>query len=359
MSLETLLEAARTHAALQAGHPLLSQSPPAALVPVSLVQAPPHTHSLEVISPTSSTMTLAPPRTPGPSPQLPQASVTLATNQQQVIEIVTKPQPITVAPPQPVQPVVSNGFEKPAALVIDENQPGTDLKKRVHVPSVMRSGTREVHNKLEKNRRAHLKECFELLKKHLPPQQDEKKSSNLSILHSALRYIQVLKKKERENEHEMERLAREKIAAQQRLAALKKELGAQWDNIDFSSLLPEQNVTTTTGPLVHIKEERAEDTIRLATTTTTATTTLQPAQLSVHLPLPQVGYPVSQGLVVGLQKIALVSKNLPLVSSPVTHIITAPPQLNGKVVPLMNAQYLMKPVVVVSTPSAANTPRPS
>lgn len=57
-------------------------------------------------------------------------------------------------------------------------------------PCVIRSGTREVHNKLEKNRRAHLKECFELLKRQLPSQ-DEKKSSNLSILHAAIRYIQV------------------------------------------------------------------------------------------------------------------------------------------------------------------------
>ena len=57
-------------------------------------------------------------------------------------------------------------------------------------PCVIRSGTREVHNKLEKNRRAHLKECFELLKKQLPAQ-EEKKSSNLSILHAAIRHIQV------------------------------------------------------------------------------------------------------------------------------------------------------------------------
>lgn len=55
-----------------------------------------------------------------------------------------------------------------------------------------RSGTREVHNKLEKNRRAHLKECFELLKKQVPAAVDEKKTSNLSILHSAIRYIQVI-----------------------------------------------------------------------------------------------------------------------------------------------------------------------
>ncbi|XP_016137662.1 max-binding protein MNT-like [Sinocyclocheilus grahami] len=52
------------------------------------------------------------------------------------------------------------------------------------------AGTREVHNKLEKNRRAHLKECFETLKKNIP-HVDEKKTSNLSVLRSALRYIQL------------------------------------------------------------------------------------------------------------------------------------------------------------------------
>ncbi|XP_023235592.1 uncharacterized protein LOC111634976 [Centruroides sculpturatus] len=51
-------------------------------------------------------------------------------------------------------------------------------------------GTREVHNKLEKNRRAHLKECFETLKRQLP-NMEERKTSNLSILRGALRYIQV------------------------------------------------------------------------------------------------------------------------------------------------------------------------
>ncbi|XP_011339421.1 flocculation protein FLO11 isoform X2 [Ooceraea biroi] len=113
-----------------------------------------------------------------------------------------------------------------------------DNKKHRTAPCVIRSGTREVHNKLEKNRRAHLKECFELLKRQLPSQ-DEKKSSNLSILHAANKYIQTLRKKERDYEHEMERLAREKIAAQQRLVALKKELSATWDHIDINALLIE------------------------------------------------------------------------------------------------------------------------
>ncbi|XP_054279731.1 max-binding protein MNT-like [Macrosteles quadrilineatus] len=108
-------------------------------------------------------------------------------------------------------------------------------------PNLPKHGSviREVHNKLEKNRRAHLKECFETLKKQLPPSPDEKKTSNLSILHNAIRYIAVLKRKEREFEHEMERLAREKIAYQQKLATLKKELTAQWEHIDLNTLLPE------------------------------------------------------------------------------------------------------------------------
>ncbi|XP_038829543.1 max-binding protein MNT isoform X1 [Salvelinus namaycush] len=91
------------------------------------------------------------------------------------------------------------------------------------------AGTREVHNKLEKNRRAHLKDCFDTLKKNIP-NADEKKTSNLSVLRSALRYIQTLKRKEKEYEHEMERLVREKIATQQRLAELKNEL-SQWMNV--------------------------------------------------------------------------------------------------------------------------------
>lgn len=70
-------------------------------------------------------------------------------------------------------------------LTVDETN-GNDSKRK-QPPMVFRAGTREVHNKLEKHRRAHLKECFDFLKKQLPATQDEKKTSNLSILHSALR----------------------------------------------------------------------------------------------------------------------------------------------------------------------------
>lgn len=55
----------------------------------------------------------------------------------------------------------------------------------------MRSGTRESHNKLEKNRRAQMRACFLDLKEALPKDQEEKKTSNLSILSNALKYIMV------------------------------------------------------------------------------------------------------------------------------------------------------------------------
>ncbi|XP_078729932.1 uncharacterized protein LOC144945345 isoform X2 [Lampetra fluviatilis] len=84
--------------------------------------------------------------------------------------------------------------------------------------------------------RAHLKECFDALKKIIPSM-EEKKTSNLTILRGALRYIQVLKRKEKEFEHEMERLAREKISSQQRLADLRNELGESLDSAHIESLL--------------------------------------------------------------------------------------------------------------------------
>lgn len=56
----------------------------------------------------------------------------------------------------------------------------------------LRAGTREVHNKLEKNRRAHLKECYEALKNQLSlKDEDRRKTSNLAILGEALKCVQV------------------------------------------------------------------------------------------------------------------------------------------------------------------------
>ncbi|XP_044260342.1 max-binding protein MNT-like [Tribolium madens] len=258
--------------------------------------------------------------------------------------------------------ILHNSFDIMNPLVIDETN--AEIKRK-QPPLVFRAGTREVHNKLEKHRRAHLKECFDVLKKQLPQTQDEKKTSNLSILHSALRCIQSLKRKERELEHEMERLARDKIAAQQKLAVLKKDISSHYDNVDFSKILPDVAAVTTTEEVVKVEPvsstsqnggERIQiplltnkTQISIATTQvgTIKEVTQQPVQTTALSVLP-VGYSVPQGLV--LQKLIVpkgITELTPLVS---THFITQQ-QINGKVVPLVNAQYVVKPVVVVSRPS--------
>jgi hypothetical protein len=285
----------------------------------------------------------------------------------------------------PRQRILHNSFDIMNPVVMDDSSGGSEVKRK-QPPMVFRAGTREVHNKLEKHRRAHLKECFDVLKKQLPQTQDEKKTSNLSILHSALRCIQSLKRKERELEHEMENLAREKIAAQQRLALLKKEISSHYDNVDFAKILPEsvpmaashsaptddakveavagQNGDRIQIPLLPNKTQISIATTQVGTIKEVVTrierlfrtrrfnvlwfqVAQQPVQTTALSVLP-VGYSVPQGLV--LQKL-IVPKGLgeltPLVS---THFITQQ-QINGKVVPLVNAQYVVKPVVVVSRPS--------
>ncbi|CAB1347882.1 unnamed protein product, partial [Coregonus sp. 'balchen'] len=116
--------------------------------------------------------------------------------------IVSAPQ-LHALLPQPGPPQTPRGAQT-SPVGGRGSPPDLDGKKR---PGG--AGTREVHNKLEKNRlfsfylssippslrRAHLKECFDTLKKNIP-NADEKKTSNLSVLRSALRYIQVSKLEE-------------------------------------------------------------------------------------------------------------------------------------------------------------------
>ncbi|KAK7475037.1 hypothetical protein BaRGS_00033718 [Batillaria attramentaria] len=115
------------------------------------------------------------------------------------------------------------------------------------------AGTREVHNKLEKNRRAHLKECFDVLKKQIP-QLEEKKTSNLGILRGSLKLIQTLKRKERENELELQRLAQEKSRLRHRFERLHNELDQLNVKVDHFMQAPDQDQesnstsTATEGP---------------------------------------------------------------------------------------------------------------
>lgn len=72
---------------------------------------------------------------------------------------------------------------------------------------------------------------------------------------------QTLKRKEKEYEHEMERLAREKISTQQRLAELKNELSQWMDMMEVERLVrqtvqPEDDqasTSTASGKPFHLR----------------------------------------------------------------------------------------------------------
>lgn len=79
-----------------------------------------------------------------------------------------------------------------------------------------------IHNILEKNRRAHLKECFESLQYELP-QYREKKVTNLLILKQTIKYVEQSKRIENEYESEIKKLLNYKSALLEKLNKLRNE----------------------------------------------------------------------------------------------------------------------------------------
>ncbi|XP_029469485.1 max-binding protein MNT isoform X2 [Rhinatrema bivittatum] len=213
--------------------PLLQRHPPAVgspclgkdvlVSPVIQRPAGPVPPELRVSTPPSGS--------PKPLQQYPAPLLTIS--QHHVVQpIQPQPQPPHHPPPPPPPPLPQAPAQQLSALRL--------------------TAADEIKSNEQKRRpggRAHLKECFETLKRNIP-NVDDKKTSNLSVLRSALRYIQNLKRKEKEFEHEMERLAREKIATQQRLADLKNEL-SQWmdvleiDRIVRQTVQPEDDQAST------------------------------------------------------------------------------------------------------------------
>ncbi|XP_074534758.1 max-binding protein MNT isoform X1 [Halichoeres trimaculatus] len=276
-------------------------------------------------SPTLPIATLSPPAAPPPAATLPRSPQTkpdhppsvLSTNhkpliqnhhhQAQIITPTSNTQLQQQTPPQVVQRYPGSIVSPPQHL-LPQPSPVLQQAPLQNGPSGRRSppddcrqldkkrpggaGTRESHNKLEKNRRAHLKECFETLKKNIP-NIDEKKTSNLCVLRSALRYIQTLKRKEKEYEHDMERLAREKIATQQRLAELKNELSQWMDVIEIDRVLrqtvqPEEDQasTSTASEGEDIMDDDLDDEMpqRAQTALPTVPQTMKPELLTTATP---------------------------------------------------------------------------
>ena len=101
-----------------------------------------------------------------------------------------------------------------------------------HSPEVFKqkTSTREVHNRLEKNRRAHLKSCFNELA--VECELDPSKASNVLVIRTAYKCIMALRREEREHERKMAALVQEKIIRQNRLNELKRECAGLYPDSD-------------------------------------------------------------------------------------------------------------------------------
>ena len=97
-----------------------------------------------------------------------------------------------------------------------------------------------IHNTLEKNRRAHLKDCFERLQNELPPYKD-KKVTNLLILNYTLKYVEEAKRKERDCELSKQRLLKRQQHLRLTLRNLLGELERTHEGFDTSAWLRESS----------------------------------------------------------------------------------------------------------------------
>ncbi|XP_031568957.1 max-interacting protein 1-like isoform X2 [Actinia tenebrosa] len=113
-----------------------------------------------------------------------------------------------------------------AAKILEKRD---EAKKRCSTPIKMVKKTtrrspsysRTTHNQLEKNRRAHLRDCLELLKDLVPSPPEHQKATTLALLQSAQQYIKVLQSSEREAIESKKKLAQEQMFLRRKLLLLK------------------------------------------------------------------------------------------------------------------------------------------
>jgi len=117
--------------------------------------------------------------------------------------------------------LVASKKERKEVLSSPKNKEKTEAPTKEDVKKGSNSN-REMHNRLEKNRRAHLKQCFDELAREC--ELDPKKASNLTVIKSAYKYIMGLRRKERENEKQLASLVQDKIKKKQQLEELRREL---------------------------------------------------------------------------------------------------------------------------------------
>jgi len=99
--------------------------------------------------------------------------------------------------------------------------PPDDLRSVMKRPKTKKpQGNRTTHNELEKNRRAHLRNCLEKLKELVPLGHDASRHTTLGLLTKAKRFIKNLENQERKHAIQKEHLNREHRYLRRRLEQL-------------------------------------------------------------------------------------------------------------------------------------------
>ncbi|XP_011307092.1 max dimerization protein 1 [Fopius arisanus] len=101
-----------------------------------------------------------------------------------------------------------------------------DLRTITKRPKTKKSqGSRTTHNELEKNRRAHLRNCLEKLKVLVPLGPETSRHTTLGLLTKAKRFIKSLEDRERKHSAHREQLSREHRYLRRRLEQLTNQTG--------------------------------------------------------------------------------------------------------------------------------------
>lgn len=128
-----------------------------------------------------------------------------------------------------VQPMILNSISPPSGHHNHHHQSGILAFQPATASSPTSSSSsysrhRELHKTLEKNRRAHLRHCFELLKAELPASECvDKKTSHINIIKSAIRYVLALRQKECEIDSELQRLTKIKNELTEKLSTMRND----------------------------------------------------------------------------------------------------------------------------------------
>lgn len=96
-----------------------------------------------------------------------------------------------------------------------------DLSRR-RPKSKKSQGNRTTHNELEKNRRAHLRNCLEKLKEMVPLGPESSRHTTLGLLTKAKAFIKNLEEKDRKHQTTKEQLLREQRYLRRRLDQLQE-----------------------------------------------------------------------------------------------------------------------------------------